>query len=154
MAAPISHSAAAFPDPGNIPVLARQLQQQLETFHDLLPPRPDQIALFAQTTLALSEASRSVLATIQNPTTRLMEDVQNAADTARTILQQSLDIMGATKGVSLLSAAEHLPAQEIPSSDLNKIAQTFSKYPEQTASLKLELQHAIDDLKKDQENAK
>src|SRR5690242_8385475 len=118
---PISHSGAAFPDPSGAGIsgIAKQLQQQLETFRDLLPPRPDQIALFAQTTLALHETSRSALATIQNPSTRLMEDVQNAADTARTILQQSLDIMGVAKGVSLVSAAEHLPAQETTSSDLS-----------------------------------
>lgn len=131
----------------NVNKLADKLKEKLRKFRDLLPPSPDQLEDFAKATLALHEASRAALPEVQNPSTRLMEEVQNAADTAETILNQPLEVTGAShQGVTLLEAAKAFSASEATSSDLAKISKTFSRYADSTSSLKVELEQTIEDL--------
>ncbi len=140
-----AHTATA----AELPALAKKLREKLEQFRSLLPPSPDQLTTFAETTLSLDALTKTALPAVQNPTTRLMEDVQDAVTTTQVILNQPLDI-GVEKGVSLVDAAREYTHQKDPtSSDLARISQTFSNYVEQTHTLKVELQLTIEDLDRD-----
>lgn len=130
----------------NVSRLADKLREKLKEFHDLLPPAPDQLEKFAKATIELHEAARTALPEVQNPSTRQMEDIQNAADTAETILNQSLEIRGAAPGVSLLAAAKKFTPAEASASDLAKISRTFADYASSTQSLKIELEQTIEEL--------
>jgi hypothetical protein len=130
------------------PRLAQQLRQKIKEFRDLLPPPQDELDPFAEATLSLDGVSRSASEATRNPSTRLMENVQNAAGTAQTVLNQPLAIDGTPKEISLVEAAKAHFLQTDASSDFAKVAESFSRYPEQTESLKFELQIIIDeDLK-------
>ncbi len=133
-----------------MPDLAQKLRQKIAQFRELLPPSPDELKTFAEATLALDELSRRAIPTVQNPTSRLMEDIQNAADTAQVILNQPLDVIGGTHAnISLVNAAREFTEKDPDSSDLAKISRTFAAYAEQTQSLKVELQLTIEDLDRD-----
>jgi len=134
----------------DIPHIAKNLSAHMDRFARLLPPSPDNHELehFAHETLALDKASRNALPAVQNPSSRLMEDVQDAATTAQTILNQPLSIPGASSpDITLVTASQNLVEKHDPS-DLQHIAKTFHNYSESTASMKLELEQTVDALNK------
>lgn len=72
----------------------------------------------------------------------LKENIEDASEILQNILTQPLDIPGATKNISLLSAA-----QNPDKTDLRKILQAFRSYPDLTQSLLVELELLYQDLK-------
>lgn len=77
----------------------------------------------------------------------LKENLQDAGLIIQNILTQQLDIPGASKNVSLLSAAMHFTEKNAASSDLNKIIKMFSVYREHTQILIQELELLATELK-------
>ncbi len=75
------------------------------------------------------------------------EDLNEAAQIVNNVLEQPLNIEGATPNISLLKAALDFKPDD-PSSDLFKIIHSFIEYPENTKALLTELELLLADLKK------
>jgi hypothetical protein len=73
----------------------------------------------------------------------LRENLQDSAEILFNILNQPLDVPGATLNVSLLGAALNFDSAQPEDTDLDKIMQEFVRYPESTQTLiqELELLH-------------
>ncbi len=119
--------------------MAKQLKTHIDQFKEQLPPNPEHLDDLSKAIQHLNSSSMKALDMTKNPTNRLMEDVQNSAQTAQVILSQPLSVEGASENVSLISAATSYKEEDGKDSDLYKISLAFSQYPEQTTSLKNEL---------------
>ncbi len=75
------------------------------------------------------------------------EDIKDAAEIINNILEQPLNVDGASENVSLLKAATEFNKGD-PDADLYKIIRSFIEHPEGTKSLLTELELLIADLKK------
>lgn len=78
----------------------------------------------------------------------LEENLQDSAEILFNILNQPLDVPGATLNVSLLGAALNFDSTQPENSDLHKIMEEFVKYPESTQALIQELELLYRDLEK------
>lgn len=76
----------------------------------------------------------------------LRENIKDAAEILSYILQQPLDIPGASPGISLLTALNQYDAAHAETSDLQKILQEFVKFPGPTQTLIQELELLAQDL--------
>ncbi len=75
------------------------------------------------------------------------ENLKDAAQILATILHHPLDIEGASEAqVSLLGAVLRYNPKAAETSDLSKILQSFTKYPEPTETLIQELELLSKDL--------
>ncbi len=131
--------------------LANNLKKQIDGFTVLVPPEDEQLSDFAKATKNLSNISGEALELTQKPTNQLMEDIQNSAQTAQTVISQPLDVEGAEKDISLEKASAKFEDEQAANADpkqteLYKIIRCFRQYPEQTESLKTELTLSSQDL--------
>lgn len=76
----------------------------------------------------------------------LRENLQDSAEILFNILNQPLDVPGATMNVSLLGAALNFDSAQPENTDLSRIMQEFIKYPESTQALIQELELLYRDL--------
>jgi len=76
----------------------------------------------------------------------LRENLQDSAEILFNILNQPLDVPGATMNVSLLAAALNFDSAQPENTDLSRIMQEFVKYPESTQALIQELELLYRDL--------
>ncbi|MBS3904909.1 MAG: hypothetical protein KGZ39_06250 [Simkania sp.] len=129
--------------------LVQKLKSKIDRFNELIPPEEQQLPDFANATIDLDETSRKALETADRPADRLMEDMQNSAQTIQTVITQPLNIENASENVSLISAAVSFSPDQGRDSDLYKVSQSFMQYPDQTASLKIELTLSSQDLSSD-----
>lgn len=76
----------------------------------------------------------------------LKENLHDSAEILFNIFNQPLDIPGATVNVSLLTAALNFDSTQPENSDLKKILDEFTKYPDSTQTLIQELELLLKDL--------
>ncbi len=79
----------------------------------------------------------------------LRENLQDSAEILFNILNQPLDVSGATMNVSLLNAALNFDSGEPQDSDLCKIMEEFVRYPDSAQALIQELELLYRDLEND-----
>jgi len=126
--------------------IAKQLKMHIDTFNQMLPPQPDQLKKFAGAIQNLNTSSLQALDMTKKPVNRLMEEVQDSAETTQTILSQPLSNEGTNENASLISAATSYKEEDGKESDLYKISLAFWQYPDQTEMLRKELTLTSEDL--------
>ena len=131
----------------DVRAMAKELKEGIEHFNDLIPPRPDQISAFGTSIEDLDASSLRASQMAKNPSNKLMEDVQDSAQTIQNILTQPLSLRDNDQNVSLISAAKRHKSVPEGESELTKIGAALTQYPEQTQALKSELLLTSYDLK-------